>query len=121
MVNELDYYEILEVKRGATDAEIKRSFRRLAQQWHPDVNTDAGADDRFKEINEAYQVLSDPQRRQTTTCSAGPDSAERRGRAGPVTSPGSATSSMRSSAAAAGGRPAAAGRRPGATCATTSA
>ena len=64
MVTERDYYEVLEVSRTATDEEIKRSFRKLAQQWHPDVNTDAGADGRFKEINEAYQVLSDPQRRQ---------------------------------------------------------
>ncbi len=64
MVTERDYYEILEVKRSASDAEIKRSFRRLAQKWHPDVNTDAGADERFKELNEAYQVLSDPQKKQ---------------------------------------------------------
>ncbi len=59
-----DYYEILGVPRGASDDEVKKAFRRLAQQWHPDVSTDAGADERFKEINEAYQVLSDPQRRQ---------------------------------------------------------
>ena len=48
----------------ATDAEIKRAFRKLAQQWHPDVSTDPDAPERFKEINEAYQVLSDPERRQ---------------------------------------------------------
>jgi molecular chaperone DnaJ len=59
-----DYYAVLEVERGATDAEIKKSFRRLAQKWHPDVNTDSEAAVRFKELNEAYQVLSDPQRRQ---------------------------------------------------------
>jgi len=64
MVTERDYYEVLEVSRTASDAEIKRSFRKLAQRWHPDVNTDPAADARFKEINEAYQVLSDPQRRQ---------------------------------------------------------
>ena len=64
MVTERDYYEVLEVRRGASDAEIKRSFRRLAQKWHPDVNTDAAAAERFKELNEAYQVLSDPQKRQ---------------------------------------------------------
>ena len=64
MVTQRDYYDVLGVPRGATDADIKRSFRKLAQQWHPDVSTEAGADDRFKEINEAYQVLSDPQRRQ---------------------------------------------------------
>jgi molecular chaperone DnaJ len=59
-----DYYEILGVARDASDEDIKRAFRRLAQQWHPDVNTDPDADARFKEINEAYQVLSDPERRQ---------------------------------------------------------
>jgi molecular chaperone DnaJ len=64
MVTERDYYEVLEVTRTATDAEIKRSYRKLAQRWHPDVNKDSGADIRFKEVNEAYQVLSDPQRRQ---------------------------------------------------------
>lgn len=65
MVTERDYYEVLGVPRTASDAEIKRAFRRLAQQWHPDVNADAMAQERFKEINEAYQVLSDPQRRQS--------------------------------------------------------
>jgi molecular chaperone DnaJ len=65
MTVERDYYEVLGLERGAGDAEIKRAFRKLAQQWHPDVNTDPTAPDRFKEINEAYQVLSDPQRRQS--------------------------------------------------------
>ena len=64
MVTEQDYYDVLGVARGASDAEIKRAFRKLAQQWHPDVNTQPGAQDRFKEVNEAYQVLSDPDRRQ---------------------------------------------------------
>ena len=64
MATTRDYYEILDLPRSASDEEIKRSFRKLAQQWHPDVSTDADADARFKEINEAYQVLSDPQRRQ---------------------------------------------------------
>ena len=61
---ERDLYEVLGVQRGASDAEIKRAFRKLAQQWHPDVNTEPGAQERFKEINDAYQVLSDPERRQ---------------------------------------------------------
>ncbi len=60
---ERDFYLILGVERTATDAEIKRAYRKLAQQWHPDVNADATAHDRFTEINEAYQVLSDPERR----------------------------------------------------------
>ena len=59
-----DYYEILGVERGASDADIKRAYRRLAQRWHPDVNQEPEAAVRFKEINEAYQVLSDPERRQ---------------------------------------------------------
>ena len=60
---ERDYYVILGVERNASDAEIKRAYRKLAQQWHPDVNSDPAAHDRFTEINEAYQVLSDPDRR----------------------------------------------------------
>jgi molecular chaperone DnaJ len=64
MATQRDYYEILGVPRGASDADVKKAFRKLAQRWHPDVNTEAGADSRFKEINEAYHVLSDPQRRQ---------------------------------------------------------
>src|SRR4051794_3313414 len=65
MATQIDYYTVLGVARTATDAEIKRAFRKLAQQWHPDVNKDPAADERFKQINEAYQVLSDPQRRQS--------------------------------------------------------
>ncbi len=61
---ERDYYEVLGVERGASDAELKRAFRKLAQQWHPDVNATPEAQEKFKEINQAYQVLSDPQQRQ---------------------------------------------------------
>jgi len=64
MATQRDYYQVLGVARGASDDDVKRAYRRLAQQWHPDVNTEPGADARFKEINEAYQILSDPQRRQ---------------------------------------------------------
>ncbi len=63
MATQVDYYLVLGVARTATDAEVKRAFRKLAQQWHPDVNKDPAADERFKQINEAYQVLSDAQRR----------------------------------------------------------
>ncbi|HYI66639.1 MAG TPA: molecular chaperone DnaJ [Candidatus Limnocylindrales bacterium] len=58
-----DYYEVLGVGRDADDAAIKRAFRRLAQQHHPDIDTNDGAETRFKELNEAYRVLSDRQRR----------------------------------------------------------
>jgi molecular chaperone DnaJ len=64
MATDRDYYTILGVDRSASEAEVKKAFRRLAQKWHPDVNTDDEAQARFKEINEAYQVLSDPQQRQ---------------------------------------------------------
>jgi|FLYL01.1.fsa_nt_gi molecular chaperone DnaJ len=58
-----DYYEILGVPRDATNEEIKRAFRRLAMQYHPDRNKEDGAEARFKEIGEAYEVLSDPEKR----------------------------------------------------------
>lgn len=59
-----DYYEILGVRRDADDAALKRAFRKLAQQYHPDVNREPDAEARFKEVAEAYEVLSDPQKRQ---------------------------------------------------------
>ena len=58
-----DYYEVLGVPRSASDEEIKRAFRKLAFQYHPDRNRNPEAEDKFKEINEAYQILSDPQKR----------------------------------------------------------
>jgi curved DNA-binding protein len=58
-----DYYEVLGVRRGAGAEEIQQAYRRLARRYHPDVNKDPGAEDRFKEVNEAYQVLSDPETR----------------------------------------------------------
>ncbi len=60
-----DYYDVLGVARGAGDAEIKKAFRRLARELHPDVNDDPTAEGRFKEAAEAYEVLSDADRRAT--------------------------------------------------------
>lgn len=57
-----DYYKILGVSKNATTEEIKRAYRKLAHQYHPDKNHDSSGE-RFKEINEAYQVLSDPQKK----------------------------------------------------------
>lgn len=59
-----DYYEVLGVNKNASTDEVKKAYRRLAKQHHPDANKDPRAAERFKEISEAYQVLSDPQRRQ---------------------------------------------------------
>ena len=59
-----DYYQLLEVPRDASSDEIKRAYRRLARQHHPDTNADPAAEARFKEIALAYEVLSDPDKRQ---------------------------------------------------------
>ncbi|MBM5809036.1 MAG: J domain-containing protein [Cyanobacteria bacterium M_surface_9_m1_291] len=60
-----DYFQVLGVERGADADAVKRAFRKLARQYHPDVNpNDKGAEAKFKEISEAYEVLSDPQKRQ---------------------------------------------------------
>jgi molecular chaperone DnaJ len=58
-----DYYEMLGVSRDADKEEIKRAYRRLARKYHPDVNKEDGAEERFKEINRAYEVLSEPETR----------------------------------------------------------
>jgi DnaJ-class molecular chaperone len=64
MSTQRDYYEILGLKKGATAAEIKSAYRKMALQFHPDRNKEKDAEEKFKEINEAYQVLSDEKKRQ---------------------------------------------------------
>ncbi len=63
MATRKDYYEILGVPRDASQEEIKRAYRRLAKKYHPDVAKDGGSAEKFKEIAEAYEVLSDPEKR----------------------------------------------------------
>ncbi len=65
MTDKRDYYEVLGVGRTADAVAVKRAYRTLARKYHPDVNREDGTEERFKEINEAYEVLSDPERRAT--------------------------------------------------------
>ncbi|PKH47589.1 molecular chaperone DnaJ [Dehalococcoides mccartyi] len=63
MVNKRDYYEVLGLERSASDEDIKKAFRKMAMKHHPDRNHEEGAADKFKEVNEAYEVLSNPEKR----------------------------------------------------------
>lgn len=65
MATKRDYYEVLGVDKKSTLDQIKKAYRKLALEYHPDRNKEAGAEEKFKEINEAYQVLSDDKKRQT--------------------------------------------------------
>ena len=65
MANKRDYYEVLGISKSATEQDIKKAFRRLAMQYHPDRNKAPDAEEKFKEINEAYAVLSDKDKRAT--------------------------------------------------------
>ncbi len=58
-----DYYKILGVSRESSTDEIRKAYRKLAKQYHPDINKEPGAEDKYKEINEAYEVLKDPDKR----------------------------------------------------------
>src|SRR2546421_11742194 len=58
-----DYYGVLGLPHGASDSDIKRAYRRMARDLHPDVNPDPGAKERFQEVNRAYQALTDPEKR----------------------------------------------------------
>ena len=64
MAEKRDYYDVLGVDKGATDKEIKKAYRKLAMKYHPDVSDDEEATEKFKEISEAYAVLSDDDKRQ---------------------------------------------------------
>jgi curved DNA-binding protein len=63
MADRRDYYDVLGVARNASSEDIQRTYRKLAREYHPDVNKDPGAEERFKEVAEAYDVLSDPDTR----------------------------------------------------------
>ena len=61
-----DYYTILGVSKGANDDELRKAYRKMALKFHPDKNSSPGAEEKFKQIGEAYDVLSDPKKRQVS-------------------------------------------------------
>ena len=62
MADKRDYYEVLGLQKGASDDEIKKAYRKLSKQYHPDINKEPDAEAKFKEISEAYEILSDSQK-----------------------------------------------------------
>ena len=64
MADKRDYYEVLGVDKNADEKTIKKAYRNLARKYHPDVCDEEGAEDKFKEVSEAYAVLSDDEKRQ---------------------------------------------------------
>ena len=75
-----DYYGILGVSRDADADEIKRAYRRLARELHPDVNPDPGAQERFRDVSDAYEVLTDPEKRRIVDLGGDPLEQRRRAR-----------------------------------------
>jgi len=64
MASKRDYYEVLGLQKGASAEDVKKAFRKLAFQYHPDRNKEPGSEEKFKEISEAYAVLSDPAKKE---------------------------------------------------------
>ena len=64
MANKRDFYEVLGLSKSASQDEIKKAYRTLAKKYHPDINKEPGAEDKFKEIQEAYDILSDEKKKQ---------------------------------------------------------
>ena len=72
MAEKRDYYEVLGLKKGATEDEIKKAFRKMAMKYHPDRNPDdKEAEEKFKEVNEAYTILSDPDKKRLVESAMG--------------------------------------------------
>lgn len=63
MADKRDYYEVLGLSKGASDDEIKKAYRKLSKKYHPDINKEVGAEEKFKEVSEAYEILSDSQKK----------------------------------------------------------
>ena len=119
-----DYYEVLGVPRDADENAIKSAYRKLARTFHPDVNKSDNAEESFKEVNEAYEILSDPEARRLRPLWTRGDAGRfrrpaARGKASAGLPAGSATSSKSSLAGSAGSRRASAGRPAVTICATT--